>query len=235
MGFTFYSSLNFQQSNQADLKEINRTFDKAFFEKVDKNLDDFVNVEVQDPKKIKKQFGIKPEEYFLTATTLDEFVVGTPDTIYVMKVVPPERLAELKVQNEGKRLYSLENKRNYSSESVSDVADQVYKNFNGNNDEKKEVIRYMSNVITSYPNPANSSSKILLKVPFRMWQTDFSMYNVLGQKIETFEVADPLVKGKHVVNYTHKRNLSSGIYFLRFSGINGGIEYTSVSKMILSK
>jgi hypothetical protein len=83
-------------------------------------------------------------------------------------------------------------------------------------------------LLQNYPNPFNPSTKITFKLE-QSGLTTLSIYNLLGQKVETL-VNEDLPVGTHQVTFDASK-LSSGVYFYK---IEAG-KYSSVKKMMLLK
>ncbi len=66
----------------------------------------------------------------------------------------------------------------------------------------------------NYPNPFNPSTTIAFDVP-KMSRVELSVFNILGQKVETL-VDGQLEAGSHTVEWDASR-YSSGVYFYRIS------------------
>ena len=83
-------------------------------------------------------------------------------------------------------------------------------------------------LLQNYPNPFNPATKITFKLEHSGPAT-LSIYNLLGQKVETL-VNEDLQVGTHQVTFDASK-LSSGVYFYK---IEAG-KYSSVKKMMLLK
>lgn len=84
----------------------------------------------------------------------------------------------------------------------------------------------------NYPNPFNPSTKIKVSVPESGLYT-LKVYNVLGQEVATL-LNDNISAGTHTFTFNSSLisgNITSGIYFYRFSGNN----FTETKKMTLMK
>ncbi len=86
----------------------------------------------------------------------------------------------------------------------------------------------------NFPNPFNPSTVIKYSIP-QASDVNISIYNVIGQKVETL-VNEYENEGTYEVNW-NASNLSSGVYFcsIRAKAQNGVKEFYSVKKMILLK
>ncbi|UCE17676.1 MAG: T9SS type A sorting domain-containing protein [Gemmatimonadota bacterium] len=80
----------------------------------------------------------------------------------------------------------------------------------------------------NYPNPFNPITKIAFDLP-KECDVDLSVYNVLGQKVETV-IGRKLVAGHHEVVW-NAESAPSGVYFYT---ITAG-EFSAMRKMILMK
>jgi hypothetical protein len=85
----------------------------------------------------------------------------------------------------------------------------------------------------NYPNPFNPTTEIKFTLPADSKVT-LSVYNVLGQKVETL-INGNLASGEHNVRFDASL-LNSGVYFYRIeAGGKSGSKYSAVKKMILTK
>lgn len=69
-------------------------------------------------------------------------------------------------------------------------------------------------LVGNYPNPFNAKTNIVFDVPTRS-EVKLSVYNMLGQKVETL-VDGNLDAGRHTVNFDAGK-LSSGVYFYKLT------------------
>lgn len=83
-------------------------------------------------------------------------------------------------------------------------------------------------LLQNYPNPFNPTTKITFKLE-QSGLTTLSIYNLLGQKVETL-VNEDLQAGTHQVTFNASQ-LSSGVYFYKLEAD----KFTSVKKMTLLK
>jgi Secretion system C-terminal sorting domain len=83
-------------------------------------------------------------------------------------------------------------------------------------------------LLQNYPNPFNPSTKITFKLQ-ESGMTRLSVYNLLGEKVETL-VNEELPVGTHQVVFDASK-FSSGVYFYKLEAGN----HTSVKKMMLLK
>ena len=102
-------------------------------------------------------------------------------------------------------------------------------------EEEEENIPKKYSLSQNYPNPFNPSTKIDFELPFES-KVKIEIFNILGQTVTILENAQ-LNAGKYSKIWNAK-NLSSGIYFIRFVATavqNENQKFTSLKKMIFLK
>ena len=92
-------------------------------------------------------------------------------------------------------------------------------------------------LLGNYPNPFNPETTIKYNLK-NTSEVTLEIFNIKGQLVRTL-VNSSQEAGLHSIVWNGKdsqdRNVSSGIYFSTFGVNNGGIDYTSVKKIILLK
>ncbi len=91
---------------------------------------------------------------------------------------------------------------------------------------------YSFELFNNYPNPFNPSTTIKFAIPSESL-VSLSIYNTLGQKVETL-VNDVLKSGYYNFNFNGSK-LASGVYFYKLTAKSKNSEFEKTNKMLLIK
>ncbi|MBU1202013.1 MAG: T9SS type A sorting domain-containing protein [Nanoarchaeota archaeon] len=189
-------------------------------------------VDVLTPKKVKlndgKEYFLNKDFFFKAVVDTNSFKTPFTDGVYLLSTTYADSTAnKLSRDNKGSLFIR------YDSTLISEaLASSIYEKFMGRKgvlSGRKKV--FLDDIIKNYPNPANSTTKLLMNIPYES-DVSLSLFNVLGEKVfESYE--GNLSKGVHlkVLDF----NISSGAYLLLLEGKNGREEYLGVKKIVYVK
>lgn len=209
-----------------------KNFDKEYVSGIQERLKNHVHIFQEDKQKIQKEFDLGENEYFISAYSL---VKEKKDTLYFLNPIDDEKLNTIKEKNPKKKIYSIKQK-DKDSLSIDAAANFVNDRVIGV-DEKEEVrtINVLNEILSIYPNPTNSSSKIIINLPFNVNSLEGAIYNILGQEIIRYDFKDSKTKGQYELNCNFKSNISSGTYVFNLRGETNDKYFTATTKIQLVK
>jgi len=219
-GLSFFVGISYNVLSQVKSPDIN----------VIKNTLKNYDIEVLTPKKVtlsdNKDYFLDKDFYFKAVVDTNNFKTSLFNSVYVLSSsYPDSTIEQLTKTNQGSLFLK------YDSTLISEaLSSSIYNKFMEKQTTTSEHTKplFLDDIIANYPNPFNSSTRIVMKIPYES-DVNLLFFNILGQKV--FESNEEhLSKGMHSKNFEF--NLSSGNYFLILEGKNGKERYISTKKML---